>query len=104
MIADTKRVTGYVMLGMSYEEGKLLVEVCKCRDLISTKSKSNINPFIKTYLSPGKGKKSKQKTGVRKKTNNPVYIETMKVCLVIMMLLMWLTVFVCLFLVQCKGI
>ena len=56
MIPDTKRITGYVMLGMSYEEGKLLVEVCKCRDLISTKSKSNINSFIKTYLSPGKGK------------------------------------------------
>ena len=63
----TKCVPGYVMLGMAYEEGVLLVEVCKCRDLIFTKSKSNINPFNKTYLSPGKGKKSKQKTGVRKK-------------------------------------
>ena len=91
--SSTKHVTGYVMLGMAYEEGGLLVEVCKCRDLISTKSKSNINPFIKTYLLPDKGKKSKQKTGVRKKTNNPVYNETMKVCLVIIMPLMWLTVF-----------
>ena len=92
------------MLGMAYEEGALLVEVSKCWDLISTKCKINFNPFIKTYLLPAKGKKSKQKTGVRKKTNNPVYNETMKVCLVIMMLLMWLTVFVCLFLVQYKRI
>ena len=102
--SSTKCITGYVMLGMAYEEGALLVEVCKCWDLISTKSKSNINPFIKTYLLSVKVKKSKQKTGVRKKTDNPKYNETMKVRWVIMMLLMWLTVFVCLFLVQSKRI
>ena len=68
--SSTKCITGYVMLGMAYEEGVLLVEVCKCRDLISTKCKININPFIKTYLLPAKGKKSKQKTGVRKKISH----------------------------------
>ena len=76
------------MLDMDKEEGVLLVEVCKCQDLISTKSKSYINPFIKEYLLPGKGKKSKQKKGVRKKTNNPEYNKTMTVHLVNMMLLM----------------
>lgn len=41
----------------------------------------NFVSYVKVYLLPDKTKKSKKKTHVKKKTLDPIFNETMKVCL-----------------------
>ena len=82
---------GDVLFGVAFKEGEMVLHVCKCRDLVATKTKGY---YIKTYLLPDKTKKSKQKTDVKRKTINPEYNAFLKVHLVCILLHYFITVFV----------
>ena len=74
------------MLRIPYKEGVQLVEVCKCQNLISTMSMAYIN-FISRHFFARQKQKSKQKTGIQKKTINHEYNETLKVHMVIVIVI-----------------
>ena len=82
---------GDVMFGVTFNEGELVVHLCKCRGLEATKSKGY---YIKTYLLPDKTKESKQKTDIKRKTINPEFNAFMKVQLACMLLHYFTTIFV----------
>ena len=44
---------GDVLFGVAFKEGEMVLHVCKCRDLVATKTKGY---YIKTYLLPDKTK------------------------------------------------
>ena len=73
-------ITGEVLLSVHYMGGQLLVDVSRARDLAAADSNGFSDPYIKTYLLPDKSKHSKRKTKVQKKTVNPVYDQTLEVC------------------------
>lgn len=73
-------ITGRVQFGMQYVGRYLEVRVGRARGVAATNKHAGYsNPYVKTYLLPDKSKTSKQKTGVRKKTVNPVFDETLMV-------------------------
>ncbi len=54
--------------------------VASARGIAAADTNGLSDPYIKTYLLPDKSKHSKKKTTVKKKTLNPVFKETLKVC------------------------
>ncbi len=74
------RVSGEVSFGVWYreDENTLYVRIVKVKNL-GTVQGSVVNPYIKTYLLPGKSKHTKRKTAIQRKTANPEYNEIIKV-------------------------
>ena len=72
-------ITGEVLFGVHYHEGRLLVNVERAKGLAATDKGGFSNPYIKTYLLPDKSQHSKRKTDTKKKTLDPVYDQILKV-------------------------
>ena len=72
-------ITGDVLLGVWHKDDQLFIRVAKVRGLAAAKSSGISDPYVKTYLLPDRTKHSKRKTGVQRKTLNPVYNEILKV-------------------------
>ena len=75
-------ITGEVLFALFYKDGQLQIHISKARGLAAADSNGSSDPYVKTYLLPDRSKGSKRKTKVRKKTLNPIYDETLKVCIV----------------------
>ena len=72
-------ITGEVELGVWFKNGQLFVRVVRAKGLAAAKKGGVSDPYVKTYLLPDRGKHSKRKTGVQRKTVNPVFNEILKV-------------------------
>ena len=72
-------ITGDVELGVWFKDRQLFVRVVKARGLAAAKKGGVSDPYVKTYLLPDRGKHSKRKTSVQRKTVNPVFNEILKV-------------------------
>lgn len=59
----------------SSERGGLLVGVLRCVHLAPMDANGYSDPFVRLFLHPSSGKKSKYKTSVRRKTLNPEFNE-----------------------------
>ncbi|XP_030046186.1 double C2-like domain-containing protein beta [Microcaecilia unicolor] len=68
---------GRILLSLCYSSQKqgLIVGIVRCAHLAAMDSNGYSDPFVKIYLRPDMGKKSKYKTTVRKKTLNPEFNE-----------------------------
>ncbi|XP_060158838.1 double C2-like domain-containing protein gamma [Globicephala melas] len=66
---------GLVLLSLCYssQRGSLLVGVLRCAPLAPMDANGYSDPFVRLYLHPNGGKKSKYKTSVQKKTLNPEF-------------------------------
>ncbi|KAI4882922.1 hypothetical protein NFI96_021494 [Prochilodus magdalenae] len=57
--------------------GELIIMVEQCQDLaIANPRKQRTDPYVKTYLYPDK--RSKRKTSIKKRTVNPVFVESLR--------------------------
>ncbi len=74
------QISGTIKLGTWYSdsEGILYVRIVNASGLASIDG-SSVNPYVKVYLLPGKGKQSKRRTGIQRKTHKPHYDEIFKV-------------------------
>ncbi|XP_072495437.1 double C2-like domain-containing protein gamma [Notamacropus eugenii] len=68
---------GRILLSLCYssQRGGLLVGVLRCAHLAPMDANGYSDPFVRIFLQPNMGKKSKYKTTVRKKTLNPEFNE-----------------------------
>ncbi|XP_049748660.1 double C2-like domain-containing protein gamma isoform X2 [Elephas maximus indicus] len=68
---------GRILLSLCYssQQGGLLVGVLRCAHLAPMDANGYSDPFVRLFLHPNVGKKSKCKTRVRKKTLNPEFNE-----------------------------
>nr|XP_017529664.2 double C2-like domain-containing protein gamma isoform X1 [Manis javanica]XP_036858310.1 double C2-like domain-containing protein gamma isoform X1 [Manis javanica] len=68
---------GRILLSLCYssQRGGLLVGVLRCAHLAPMDTNGYSDPFVRLFLHPNVGKKSKYKTSVRKKTLNPEFNE-----------------------------
>nr|XP_025142579.1 double C2-like domain-containing protein gamma isoform X2 [Bubalus bubalis] len=68
---------GRVLLSLCYssQRGGLLVGVLRCAHLAPMDANGYSDPFVRLFLHPNAGRKSKYKTSVRKKTLNPEFNE-----------------------------
>uniref|UniRef100_A0A2K6GHD8 Double C2-like domain-containing protein n=2 Tax=Propithecus coquereli TaxID=379532 RepID=A0A2K6GHD8_PROCO len=68
---------GRILLSLCYssQRGGLLVGVLRCAHLAPMDTNGYSDPFVRLFLHPNVGKKSKHKTSVRKKTLNPEFNE-----------------------------
>ncbi|XP_055470702.1 double C2-like domain-containing protein gamma [Psammomys obesus] len=68
---------GRILLSLCYssERGGLLVGVLRCAHLAPMDTNGYSDPFVRLFLHPSSGKKSKYKTSVRRKTLNPEFNE-----------------------------
>ncbi|XP_074132603.1 double C2-like domain-containing protein gamma [Sminthopsis crassicaudata] len=68
---------GRILLSLCYssQRGGLLVGVLRCAHLAPMDANGYSDPFVRIFLRPNTGKKSKYKTTVRKKTLNPEFNE-----------------------------
>ncbi|KAK1793132.1 hypothetical protein P4O66_011541 [Electrophorus voltai] len=71
-------VQGSVEFALMYSPlGELVIMVEQCQDLaIANPRKQRTDPYVKTYLYPDK--RSKRKTSIKKRTVNPVYVESLR--------------------------
>ncbi|KAF7704073.1 hypothetical protein HF521_021145 [Silurus meridionalis] len=71
-------VRGSVEFAIMYSPlGELVIMVEQCQDLaIANLGKQRTDPYVKTYLYPDK--RSKRKTSIKKRTVNPVYVESLR--------------------------
>ena len=72
-------ITGKLQAGVWYSNGQLLVQVVMAKGLAAAKKGGISNTYVKMYLLPDLGKCTKRKTGVQRKTTNPVFDEILKV-------------------------
>ena len=72
-------ITGEIELGVWFKNGQLFVRVVRAKGLAAAKKGGVSDPYVKTYLLPDRGKQSKRKTGVQRKTVHPVFNEILKV-------------------------
>ena len=72
-------IIGELLLGIYHSDDHLVIHVNKARGLAAANKNGLSDPYIKTYLLPDKQKQTKKKTGIKRKTLNPVYDETIKV-------------------------
>ncbi|XP_046500281.1 double C2-like domain-containing protein gamma isoform X2 [Equus quagga] len=68
---------GRILLSLCYssQRGGLLVGVLRCAHLAPMDANGYSDPFVRLFLHPNVGKKSKYKTSVRRKTLNPEFNE-----------------------------
>nr|XP_044992386.1 double C2-like domain-containing protein gamma [Jaculus jaculus] len=68
---------GRILLSLCYssQRGGLLVGVLRCAHLAPMDANGYSDPFVRLFLHPSLGKKSKYKTSVRRKTLNPEFNE-----------------------------
>ncbi|XP_040606229.1 double C2-like domain-containing protein gamma isoform X1 [Mesocricetus auratus] len=68
---------GRILLSLCYssQRGGLLVGVLRCAHLAPMDANGYSDPFVRLFLHPSSGKKSKYKTSVRRKTLNPEFNE-----------------------------
>lgn len=68
---------GRILISLCYSSQKLglIVGILRCAHLAAMDSNGYSDPFVKIFLRPDMGKKSKYKTTVRKKTLNPEFNE-----------------------------
>ncbi|XP_031435779.1 synaptotagmin-like protein 2 isoform X2 [Clupea harengus] len=73
-------VQGAVEFAMMYSPAEeLILMVEQCQDLAyGSTRKQRTNPYVKTYLFPDKFRRTKMKTSIKKNTNNPVYVESLR--------------------------
>jgi hypothetical protein len=71
-------ISGDIQLGFVHQSEKLHIHVNRARDLAAADSNGFSDPYVKTYLLPDHSKSSKRKTGVQRKTLNPVFNETLE--------------------------
>ncbi|XP_031694501.1 rabphilin-3A-like [Anarrhichthys ocellatus] len=75
VVAEEERGRILVSLCYNTEKGCLLVGIIRCAHLAAMDSNGYSDPFVKITLQPDMGKKSKNKTTVKKKTLNPEFNE-----------------------------
>uniref|UniRef100_A0AAY4AL89 Synaptotagmin-like protein 1 n=1 Tax=Denticeps clupeoides TaxID=299321 RepID=A0AAY4AL89_9TELE len=73
-------VQGAVEFALMYSPAEeLIVMVEQCQDLaFGNARKQRTDPYVKTYLLPDKSRRSKRKTSIKKRTTNPVYVESLR--------------------------
>uniref|UniRef100_A0A4X2MF19 C2 domain-containing protein n=1 Tax=Vombatus ursinus TaxID=29139 RepID=A0A4X2MF19_VOMUR len=76
-VEETGEERGRILLSLCYssQRGGLLVGVLRCAHLAPMDANGYSDPFVRIFLRPNTGKKSKYKTTVRKKTLNPEFNE-----------------------------
>nr|XP_023510348.1 double C2-like domain-containing protein gamma isoform X3 [Equus caballus] len=74
-VAEEER--GRILLSLCYssQRGGLLVGVLRCAHLAPMDANGYSDPFVRLFLHPNVGKKSKYKPSVRRKTLNPEFNE-----------------------------
>ncbi|XP_077095240.1 synaptotagmin-like protein 2 isoform X2 [Siphateles boraxobius] len=73
-------VQGSVEFAVMYSPvGELIIMIEQCQDLaVANPRKQRTDPYVKTYLYPDKSRRSKRKTSIKKRTVNPVYVESLR--------------------------
>lgn len=73
-------VQGSVEFAVMYSPvGELIIMIEQCQELaIANPRKQRTDPYVKTYLFPDKSRRSKRKTSIKKRTVNPVYVESLR--------------------------
>nr|XP_033812858.1 rabphilin-3A isoform X2 [Geotrypetes seraphini] len=68
---------GKILVSLMYstQQGGLIVGIVRCVHLAAMDANGYSDPFVKLWLKPDMGKKSKQKTQIKKKTLNPEFNE-----------------------------
>ncbi|XP_069769096.1 double C2-like domain-containing protein alpha isoform X2 [Narcine bancroftii] len=68
---------GRILLGLRFSPstGELTVSILRCAHLAAMDANGFSDPYVKMYLKPDGGKKSKNKTVVKRRTLNPEYNE-----------------------------
>ncbi|XP_040275594.1 rabphilin-3A [Bufo bufo] len=68
---------GKILVSLLYstQQGGLIVGIVRCVHLAAMDANGYSDPFVKLWLKPEGGKKSKQKTQIKKKTLNPEFNE-----------------------------
>ncbi|XP_056333185.1 synaptotagmin-like protein 2 [Danio aesculapii] len=76
----TVEVQGSVEFAVMYSPvGELIIMIEQCQDLaIANSRKQRTDPYVKTYLYPDKSRRSKRKTSIKKRTVNPVFVESLR--------------------------
>ncbi|XP_005169912.1 synaptotagmin-like protein 2 isoform X1 [Danio rerio] len=76
----TVEVQGSVEFAVMYSPvGELIIMIEQCQDLaIANPRKQRTDPYVKTYLYPDKSRRSKRKTTIKKRTVNPVFVESLR--------------------------
>lgn len=76
----TVEVRGSVEFAVMYSPvGELIIMIEQCQDLaIANPRKQRTDPYVKTYLYPDKSRRSKRKTTIKKRTVNPVFVESLR--------------------------
>ena len=74
------KISGRIMFGVWYrtEEDILYVRISKLEKLFGIKD-GTADPYVKTYLLPGKNKLLKRRTGIQRRTTKPEINELLKV-------------------------
>ncbi|XP_060097492.1 synaptotagmin-like protein 3 [Heteronotia binoei] len=74
-------VSGEIELAIRYIFNTSILEICvkACKNLAyGEERKKKCNPYVKTYLLPGKSPQNKRKTSIKKNTRDPAFHETLK--------------------------
>ncbi|KAJ0054977.1 hypothetical protein NL108_008693, partial [Boleophthalmus pectinirostris] len=72
-------VRGRIQFSLVYNTRKeeLQIKIFRCEDIAAAR-KNRSDPYVKAYLLPDMSSQSKKKTSVKKKTQNPVYEQTLR--------------------------
>ncbi|XP_077363625.1 synaptotagmin-like protein 1 isoform X1 [Festucalex cinctus] len=79
-IIGAVEVCGRVQFSLAYDghKGELRVKVHRCEGISPVADENRSDPYVKCYLLPDVSSRSKRKTAVKKRTQNPVYEQTLK--------------------------
>ncbi|XP_033831399.1 synaptotagmin-like protein 1 isoform X2 [Periophthalmus magnuspinnatus] len=72
-------VRGRIQFSLVYDTRReeLQIRIYRCEDVAAAR-KNRSDPYVKAYLLPDMSSQSKKKTSVKKKTQNPVYEQTLR--------------------------
>ncbi|XP_051927914.1 synaptotagmin-like protein 1 isoform X2 [Hippocampus zosterae] len=73
-------VRGRLQFSLAYDghKGELRVKVHRCEDIAAAADEHRSDPYVKCYLLPDMSSRSKRKTVVKRRTQNPVFEQTLK--------------------------